>query len=76
MCREIQLPNITGEISGEMGAFPKGAFRLSDKHWNCGSAVAGSSDPVYTFNASRYNNIYSGSNFQPSAGLSLLCIKT
>ena len=76
MCREIQLPNITGTVSGTNAAEgdDKGAFSIAQNGLG-GITVGGYGRSTHNFDASKSNQTYSGSTFQPRAGLTLLCIK-
>ena len=51
-------PDISGGISGEMGTYPYGAFKRELGDAKVGSATGGSSDPIYSFKASRSNSVY------------------
>ena len=82
--KEASLPNITGSIqTGHgMGIFfkdtarPAGAIKIGDVVGNgVPGTVGGNYMTGFAFDASEANAKYSGSKFQPKAGLTLLCIK-
>lgn len=67
---EAGLPNITGRISGEMGAFSSGAFYRDGSASGVGCATGGTDDPSYSFAASHSNPIYGNSTtVQPPASI-------
>ena len=88
MCREIQLPNISGKFydtgnnrwtaeDQHSGAFYEhvasgdefGGF-LHVKY-----PAGGKGYSQHRMDANRQSYVYKGTNFQPKAGLTLLCIK-
>lgn len=83
---EAQLPNITGEFAQKTGSWT-GGFLCEEGHLATGAFKKGVSTTTHGmnfggatcnalgFNASQADATYSGSTFQPRAGLTLLCIK-
>lgn len=71
------LPDISGGISGEMGTYPYGAFKRELGDAKVGSATGGSSDPIYSFKASRSNSVYGPTSYGVSvdAVYTLIIIK-
>ena len=71
------LPDITGGISGEMGSYPYGAFMRELGNAKVGSETGGSSDPIYSFKASRSNSVYGRTSYGVSvdAVYALIIIK-
>ena len=84
---EASLPNITGEFAQKTGSWT-GGFLCEEGHLATGAFKKGVSTTTHGmtfgvatcnalgFNASQADATYSGSTFQPRAGLTLLCIKT
>ena len=70
-------PDISGGISGEMGTYPYGAFKRELGDAKVGSATGGSSDPIYSFKASRSNSVYGPTSYGVSvdAVYTLIIIK-
>ena len=70
-------PDISGGISGEMGTYPYGAFKRELGDAKVGSATGGSSDPSYSFKASRSNSVYGPTSYGVSvdAVYTLIIIK-
>ena len=90
MCREIQLPNIIGSAKvgngtetvtaygssvDESGAFCRGALLPKGRTFYQTGGTDYSDLYSLALNASNADATYSGSKLQPSAGLTLLCIK-
>ena len=80
---EASLPNITGSIQRNNtqglvteSSYPQGSLtRVASSNLTEGLTSAPGKTHRLGFDASKSNNLYSGSSFQPSAGLTLLCIK-
>ena len=83
LMKEASLPNITGSIQRNNtqglvteSSYPQGSLtRVASSNLTEGLTSAPGKTHRLGFDASKSNNLYSGSSFQPSAGLTLLCIK-
>ena len=81
--KEASLPNISGRFNVWKGFFRKnsesyaeGAFGFEEGTSNYGAGQESKNDyKGLDFSATRSSPVYSGSRLQPSAALTLLCIK-